>query len=148
MAVRSKTTGSSFALAALSPNELTPLVPGTQLRISPPPRSIRAKSTPGPVKRLRMVLPVTPIVVRVTVFFSIAMVRLTGASAAELFHRAEQLHTKGRYAEAEPLYKEALATKEREHNADRPQLIHMLNGLADLYHVHGRHPEAEAIELP
>ena len=77
--------------------------------------------------------------------FSIGAIRATEDTAAEFFHRAEQLHAKGQYAEAEPLYKEALVTEERILGSDPPEIIPLLNALADLYHVQGRDREAEPV---
>jgi tetratricopeptide (TPR) repeat protein len=72
-------------------------------------------------------------------------IQATEITAAELFHRAEQAYAKGRYAEAEPLYKEALTMEERGLGPDRPEIIPVLNALADLYHVQGRNAEAEPV---
>src|ERR1700682_3469288 len=77
--------------------------------------------------------------------FSIGLIQATEDTATELFHRAEQLHAKGRSAEAEPLYKEALVTEERILGSDRQEIIPMLNALAVLYHVQGRDLEAEPV---
>ena len=68
----------------------------------------------------------------------VIVAQVSGDTAAELFRRAEQLHAEGKYAEAEPLYKEALVT-------DGPETIPVLNALADLYHVQGRDREAEPV---
>jgi len=90
-----------------------------------------------------MLVPRAPVVALIAGLFSIGVIQAAENTPAELFNRAEQLHAKGRYAEAEPLYKESLATREQVLGPDRPEIIPVLNALADLYHVQGRDREAE-----
>ena len=49
----------------------------------------------------------------------------------------------GRYAEAEPLYKRALAIDEKALGPDDPSVGTSLNNLAELYRAQGRYAEAE-----
>jgi tetratricopeptide (TPR) repeat protein len=51
----------------------------------------------------------------------------------------------GRQADAEPLYKRALAIRERALGPDHPDVAQSLNHLADLYSAQGRHAEAEPL---
>jgi CHAT domain-containing protein/Tfp pilus assembly protein PilF len=51
----------------------------------------------------------------------------------------------GRYAEAEPLLKRALAIDERVSGPDHPEVASDLSSLALLYHVQERYPEAESL---
>ena len=51
----------------------------------------------------------------------------------------------GRYAEAEPLYKRALAIQEKALGPDHPDVATALNNLAVLYRHQGRYAEAEPL---
>ena len=51
----------------------------------------------------------------------------------------------GRYAEAEPLYKRALAIREKALGPDHPDVAKALNNLAVLYQKQGRYAEAEPL---
>ena len=51
----------------------------------------------------------------------------------------------GRYAEAEPLYKRALAIDEKALGPDHPDVAQSLNNLAALYDDQGRYAEAEPL---
>ena len=51
----------------------------------------------------------------------------------------------GRYAEAEPLYKRALAIDEKALGPDHPDVATALNNLAGLYDDQGRYAEAEPL---
>ena len=52
---------------------------------------------------------------------------------------------KGRYLEAEPLYKHALAIREKLLGPDSPDVAASLNDLGELYRVQGRNAEAEPL---
>ena len=52
-----------------------------------------------------------------------------------------------RYADAEPLYKRALAITEKALDPDNPTVGAALNNLAELYEDQGRYPEAEPLSL-
>ncbi len=54
-------------------------------------------------------------------------------------------HTQGKYAEAEPLLKRALAIAEKARGPDHPDVATSLNNLAALYHAQGRYAEAEPL---
>jgi tetratricopeptide (TPR) repeat protein len=54
-------------------------------------------------------------------------------------------HTQGRYAEAEPLNKRALAIREKALGAEHPDVGQSLNNQALLYHTQGRYAEAEPL---
>jgi tetratricopeptide (TPR) repeat protein len=51
----------------------------------------------------------------------------------------------GRYLEAEPLYKRALAIDEKSLGPDHPTVGTRLNNLAALYDIQGRYAEAEPL---
>ena len=51
----------------------------------------------------------------------------------------------GQYAQAEPLYKRALAIREKALGPDHPDVAQSLNNLADLYSAQGRHADAEPL---
>ena len=55
------------------------------------------------------------------------------------------LHDQGRYSEAEPLYQEALALRQRLLGNDHPDVATSLNNLAGLYGAQGRYSEAEPL---
>jgi tetratricopeptide (TPR) repeat protein len=55
------------------------------------------------------------------------------------------LHDAGRYVEAEPLYKQALETREKALGKDHPSTATSLNNLAGLYDLQGRYAEAEPL---
>ena len=55
------------------------------------------------------------------------------------------LRIQGRYAEAEPLYKRSLATREKSLGPDHPDVAGSLNNLAELYQIQGRYAEAEPL---
>jgi tetratricopeptide (TPR) repeat protein len=56
-------------------------------------------------------------------------------------HRAQ-----GHYAEAEPLYKRALAIAEKALGPDHPNVGTTLNNLAELYRAQGHDAEAEPLK--
>ncbi len=60
-----------------------------------------------------------------------------------LSNLAELDRVRGRYAEAEPLYKRALTIWEKAVGADSPDVALGLNNLAALYDAQGRYAEAE-----
>jgi tetratricopeptide (TPR) repeat protein len=51
----------------------------------------------------------------------------------------------GKYEEAEPLYRRALAVREKQLGAEHPDTALSLNNLAGLYHVQGKYEEAEPL---
>jgi tetratricopeptide (TPR) repeat protein len=53
--------------------------------------------------------------------------------------------SQGRYAEAEPLYKEALAIKAKVLGKEHPSYATSCNNLAELYESQGRYAEAELL---
>ena len=65
--------------------------------------------------------------------------------AATLNDLAELCKEEGRYADAEPLYKRALATWKKALGPDHPDVAQSLNNLADLYSAQGRHADAEPL---
>ncbi len=66
-------------------------------------------------------------------------------AAASLSNLAGLYHDQGRYAEAEPLYKRALAIVEKALGPDHPQVATSLNNLAELYRAQGKYGEAEPL---
>ena len=65
--------------------------------------------------------------------------------AATLNNQAELYKEQGRYADAEPLYKRALAIRENALGPDHLDVAQSLNNLADLYSAQGRHADAEPL---
>ena len=65
--------------------------------------------------------------------------------AATLNNLAERYKEEGRYADAEPLYKRALAIREKALGPDHPAVAQLLNNLADLYTAQGRYADAEPL---
>jgi CHAT domain-containing protein/tetratricopeptide (TPR) repeat protein len=65
--------------------------------------------------------------------------------ALSLNNLAALYHATGRYAEAEPLYKRALAIREKALGPDHPHVAQSLNNLALLYKDTGRYGEAEPL---
>ncbi len=64
--------------------------------------------------------------------------RLLSAAGSYLYYR-------GRYAEAEPLFKRALAIREQQLGIDHPDTAASLNNLALLYRAQGKYAEAEPL---
>jgi tetratricopeptide (TPR) repeat protein len=52
---------------------------------------------------------------------------------------------RGRYSEAEPLYRRALTIDETALGPEHPNMVSRFNNLADLYRVQGRYAEAEPL---
>ena len=65
--------------------------------------------------------------------------------APSLNNLAGLYEAQGRYAEAEPLYKRALAINEKALGPDHPDVAASLNNLANLYQAQGRYAEAEPL---
>src|SRR3984893_14599216 len=65
--------------------------------------------------------------------------------ASKLDDQANALYEKGRYAEADPLYKRSLAIREKALGPDHPDVAASLNNLALLYDQQGRHVDAEPL---
>ncbi|WP_287699514.1 CHAT domain-containing protein, partial [Microcystis sp. M165S2] len=66
-------------------------------------------------------------------------------TAASLNNLAELYRSQGRYSEAEPLYKQALAIIKQQLGDNHPDTAASLNNLAELYRVQGRYSEAEPL---
>src|SRR5262249_30712138 len=62
--------------------------------------------------------------------------------ATSINNLASLYNAQGRYAEAEPLYKRALAIGEKALGPEHPTVALSLNNLAALYNVQGRYAEA------
>ena len=69
------------------------------------------------------------------------------ASSARSFSASatKGLQEKGRYADADPLYKRALATWKKALGPDHPDVAQSVNNLADLYLAQGRYADAEPL---
>jgi tetratricopeptide (TPR) repeat protein len=67
------------------------------------------------------------------------------ARASDLLDRANCYKNQGKYSEAEPLYKRALAIKEEKLGHDHPDTATSLNNLAALYKNQGKYSEAEPL---
>ena len=71
--------------------------------------------------------------------------RSTPGFATDLNNLAEIYHAQGKYAEAEPLYKRALAIREKALGPEHPQTALSFNNLALLYFNQGHYAEAEPL---
>src|SRR6266540_5135151 len=65
--------------------------------------------------------------------------------AASLNRQARQRLDQGRYDEAEPLLKRALAIRERALGSAHPDTATSLNNLAELYRIQGKYEAAEPL---
>jgi tetratricopeptide (TPR) repeat protein len=65
--------------------------------------------------------------------------------ATSLNNLAGSYDARGRYAEAEPLYTQALLINHRVLGGDHPNTASSLNNLASLYYACGRYAEAEPL---
>ena len=65
--------------------------------------------------------------------------------ATSLNNLAGLYHSQGKYAEAESLYRWALAILEKALGPEHPQVATSLNNLAGLYHSQGKYAEAEPL---
>ncbi len=65
--------------------------------------------------------------------------------ARSLNNLAELYRVQGRYAEAEPLHKRALAIREKALGPEHPDVAQSLNNLALLYPAQGKYAEAEPL---
>src|SRR5689334_2314447 len=57
----------------------------------------------------------------------------------------DSYQNQGKYIEAEPLYKQALAIHEKVLGSDHPDMAISLNNLAELYRSQGKYIEAEPL---
>lgn len=69
--------------------------------------------------------------------------RVPADQAGDLNNRAVSFRSQGRYAEAEPLFRQALDIMERAKGAEHLDVAIILNNLGELYYVQGRYAEAE-----
>jgi tetratricopeptide (TPR) repeat protein len=67
------------------------------------------------------------------------------AQSERLTQQAVTFYQEGRYEEAEPLFQEALAIREKALGPDDPDVATSLNNLAGLYREQGRYGEAESL---
>ena len=67
------------------------------------------------------------------------------AEARALIEQAHPLYDQGRYAEAEPLLKSALAIREKALGPDDRDVAMSVNTLATLYQAQGRYGKAEPL---
>ncbi len=65
--------------------------------------------------------------------------------ASQLNNRAVELFNSGRYSEAEPIFKRALAIREKNLGPNHPDVATTLSYLALLYHDQGRYTDAEPL---
>ncbi len=65
--------------------------------------------------------------------------------ATSLNNLAELYRAQGKYAEAEPLHKRALAISEKALGPEHPHVATSLNNLAALYNAQGKYAEAEPL---
>ena len=65
--------------------------------------------------------------------------------ATGLNNLAMLYESQGKYAEAEPLYKRALAIYEKALGPDHPSVAESLNSLAGFYHAQGSYAEAKTL---
>jgi tetratricopeptide (TPR) repeat protein/DNA-binding XRE family transcriptional regulator len=67
------------------------------------------------------------------------------ALASMAYKAAQYLRERGRYGEAEPLFRRALRVQEQQLGESHPQVASSLTGLANLYRRQGRYAEAEPL---
>ncbi len=65
--------------------------------------------------------------------------------AASLNNLAALYDTQGKYAQAEPLYRRALAIREKVLGPEHPAVATSLNNLAGLYYAQGKYTQAEPL---
>ncbi len=65
--------------------------------------------------------------------------------ATSLNNLAELYRAQGRYAQAGPRYRRALAIREKALGPEHPQVATSLNNLAELYRVQGKYAQAEPL---
>ena len=65
--------------------------------------------------------------------------------AGDLNNRAVSFRSQGRYAEAEPLFRQALDIMERAKGAEHLDVAIILNNLGELYYIQGRYAQAEPL---
>jgi len=53
--------------------------------------------------------------------------------------------TRGKYAQVEPLYKEALAIREKTPGPDHSDVVHVLENMVELYKAMGKDDEAKKL---
>jgi tetratricopeptide (TPR) repeat protein len=66
-------------------------------------------------------------------------------TALSLNNLAALYHSQGKYTEAEPLFKQALAIREQRLGPQHPDTAQSLNNLAGLYQAQGKYAEAEPL---
>jgi tetratricopeptide (TPR) repeat protein len=66
-------------------------------------------------------------------------------TASSLNNLAALYYDQGKYEQAEPLYKRALAIDEKAYEPDHPDVATDLNNLANLYYNQGRYEQAEPL---
>ena len=69
----------------------------------------------------------------------------TMQDAVRLNEKATNLQNQGHYADAEPLFKKALAIAEKVKGPNHIDVGNLLNNLAELYGLEGRYAEAEPL---
>jgi len=65
--------------------------------------------------------------------------------AGDLNNRAVSFRSQGRYAEAEPLFRQALDIMQRAKGAEHLDVAIILNNLGELYYIQGRYADAEPL---
>jgi tetratricopeptide (TPR) repeat protein len=65
--------------------------------------------------------------------------------AESLDEQTERLRDEGKYAEAEPVAKRAIAKRLQKHGVDHPSTATSINNLAELYKSQGKYDEAEPL---
>lgn len=71
--------------------------------------------------------------------------RRAESSSPSLNNLAELYRNQGKYADAEPLYRQSLAIWEKVLGPDHPDVATSLNNLALLYRAQGKYVEAEPL---
>ncbi|CAM9343024.1 unnamed protein product [Ectocarpus fasciculatus] len=68
-------------------------------------------------------------------------------TAKDMYNRAERLRIQGKYAEADPVYLEAIEIQQKALGPDHPDLAETLNGRALLLRSQGKYAEADPLNL-
>ena len=74
-----------------------------------------------------------------------ALALAQSAALMDAYNRSKTLNEQGRYTEAEPFARRALALAEREFGPNLPTTRTLLNNLAALYEAQGHYAEAEPL---
>ena len=73
--------------------------------------------------------------------------QLTEAKAKRIEEQAHTAYSRGRYQEAESLYKQVLEMRRHLYSSDHPDLASSINNMAAIYEIKAQHLYREASEM-